>query len=451
MSLTKYPSGSLRELWAMSLPLMICSFSCMFMLFVDRLFLAHYSMAALNATVQAATFGWVFTFSGFILTSISEVFVAQHNGARNYQKIGKPVWQMIWVSIFSFAFFIPLGYWGADLFYGSSPDLQMEKDYFRIMVYFGPSFCFFGALSGFFIGRGKTGAITVVAIVANILNAILDMFLIFGIEGWMEPLGIIGASLATSGCVIFEVIVFAYLFLKKSNREEFGTSNWSLDMPELWHCFKVGFPSALFVAVEVAGWAAFYYLMTQAGDHYITIAGICQSVAILFYFLGEGVGKAATALAGNMIGANQHHVIHKVLKSGVRLHFLFYIILLGVFSIASDFMIEKFLPLAQPDEIEALYGPLLVCLFCILTYVFFESIRLLLAGLLTAAGDTIFLLLAGASSVWLLLVIPIYFIIVQNQGPMEVASAICVFYSFVAGIMYFLRFRQGKWKSIAIT
>lgn len=450
MALTKYPSGSLRELWAIALPLMICSFSCMFMLFVDRLFLANYSTEALNATVQAATFGWVFTFSGFILTNISEVFVAQNNGAQNYKKIGKPVWQMIWLSIFSIALFIPLGYWGTDLFYGSAPEIQMEKDYFRIMIYFGPSFCFFGALSGFFIGRGKTFAITLIAIGANILNAILDIILIFGVEGWVESMGIIGASLATSASVIFQVIILGYLFLKKSNREQFGTADYAFDPEAFWSCFKVGFPSAMFVAVEVAGWAAFYYLMMQAGDHYITIAGICQSVALLFYFLGEGVGKAATTLAGNMIGAKQHDTIQKVLKSGVRLHFLFYIILLGIFAIASDFTIEKFLPFAAPEEIEALYGPLIVCLFCILTYVFFESVRLLLAGLLTAAGDTIFLLIAGACSVWALLVVPIYFIIVLNQGPMEVASAICVFYSMVACVIYLWRFRQGRWKSIAI-
>src|ERR1700722_1672002 len=118
MTLTKYREGSLGELWSMAFPLMISSFSILLMLFVDRLLLARYSTEALNAAVNAATLGWSFVFSWFVLTNISEVFVAQHNGAKRYQEFGAPVWQMIWVALGSILFFIPMAYWGSDLFYG---------------------------------------------------------------------------------------------------------------------------------------------------------------------------------------------------------------------------------------------------------------------------------------------------------------------------------------------
>ena len=40
MALTKHPEGSIKELWALSLPLMLSSFSVLMMVFSDRWLLA---------------------------------------------------------------------------------------------------------------------------------------------------------------------------------------------------------------------------------------------------------------------------------------------------------------------------------------------------------------------------------------------------------------------------
>src|SRR5579872_2631850 len=99
--ITRYPEGSIRELWTVSYPLMISTLATLFMLFTDRIFLAHYSLSALNASVNAGTLAWAFMGGFSMITAMSEVFVAQYNGARQYLRIGAPVWQMIWLSLFS--------------------------------------------------------------------------------------------------------------------------------------------------------------------------------------------------------------------------------------------------------------------------------------------------------------------------------------------------------------
>ena len=53
-SLTRYPEGSIRELWTISFPLMVSTFAMLFMIFTDRIFLAHYSIDAMNASVREA-------------------------------------------------------------------------------------------------------------------------------------------------------------------------------------------------------------------------------------------------------------------------------------------------------------------------------------------------------------------------------------------------------------
>lgn len=450
MSLTRHKEGSLGELCTLSLPLMLSSLSVMSMIFVDRLLLAHYSTEALNAAVNATSFGWVFIYGWMVLASIAEVFVAQHNGAGQDRKIGEPVWQMIWLGVSSIFCFIPLAFWGGSLFYGTGPHTAIEREYLYWMMLFGPSFPIYGALCGFFVGRGKTTLITLLAIAANILNAGLDIILIFGIEGLVPSMGPRGAAIATNGSCFFQVIVLGVIFLRKSNRETYGTGQWKIIPSTFLQCLKIGFPGAFYMAIEIFGWSLYYWMMTLAGERYITIAGICQSVIILLYFFSEGVNKAATTIAGNLIGAKNPSAIPKVLFSGFKLHLLFLGVMLILFFFCSSFIPDIFLPEKDPEEIAEIYSSLIVGLFCMIFYLFFEGLRLLIAGILTAAGDTLYLLFSGMFSVWALLVLPIYFFIVQKGAQVEVATCICVFYNLASSLILLHRFSGGRWRELTI-
>lgn len=450
MTLTKYEEGSFRELLSIAMPLMLSSFSMMLMLFVDRLMLAHYSTSALNAAVNASTLGWALLFGWVVLANITEVFVAQYHGAKQLDRMGEPVWQMLWLALASLLFFIPMAIWGGELIYGSSPTTEMERTYIRWMLMFGPTFAAYGALSGFFVGQGKTLLITLLAIGANVINAFLDVCLIFGVKGIIPSLGIQGAAIATSIGSLFQMLVLFYFFFKKENRKNYGTGLWYFHPRAFWQCFKIGSPGAVFALVEILGWAVFYNMMTLVSEEHITIAGICQSFFILLLFFAEGVSKAATAITGNLIGAKRTWFIPKVLKSGIQIHFLFLCGALLLFSIFYQVLIDQFLPNATPEYIASIQRTLMNCLYATLLYVFFEGIRWLLSGILTAAGDTTFLLIVGSLSVWVLLVAPVYIFVVKMHASIEVAIYFWVFFSVGSIIMYYWRYASDLWKNKSI-
>jgi MATE family multidrug resistance protein len=81
-------------------------------------------------------------------------------------------------------------------------------------------------------------------------------------------------------------------------------------------------------------------------------------------------------------------------------------------------------------------------------YLFFEGVRWVLSGLLVAAGDTLFLLIAGSLSVWVLLLAPIYLIVVRHRLPVEYAWGITIVYSMLLFSIYWIRFKRGAWKKI---
>ncbi len=450
MSLTKHPKGSVLELWNISLPLMLSSLSVMMMIFADRLLLANFSTLALNAAINATTLSWAFVLGPMVLAGISEVFVAQYNGAKKLDKLGEPVWQMIWFSLATFALFLPLSIWGGAFFYGYSQDHAMERVYFKWLMLFGPSFSIYAALNGFFIGRGKTMLITLIAFAANFFNIILDIALIFGIKNIIPPMGIEGAAIATSTSGVLQAIILLFIFLNEKNKKNFSTHDYIFKPKAFMKCLRIGAPWATFVFIEIMAWAAFYWMMTKTGARYITVVGICQSAALLFYFFAEGIGKAATAIAGNFIGANEHHHVKKILRAGVILHTIFYLFLILVYMLFSNYIIDIFLPNITEAEMQSIRPSLLICLFCIFTYMFFEGTRLLISGLLTAAGDTTYILIAGSLSVWFFLVIPVYFFVVKGGASVEVATTIGIFYSLFSSLIYLRRFLKGRWKEIKL-
>jgi MATE family, multidrug efflux pump len=465
MALTKYPEGSIRELLWVAFPLMLSSLSTLAMVFVDRLFLGHLSPAALSAAVTAGTMWWAITGALLILASMSEVFVAQYNGAGLKERIGRPVWQMIWFSVATLAICIPLGLFGGELIFHDSINFELENTYFSWLNFFGPTWPLSAALAAFWVGRGKTRMVTALALLANGLNVLLDWILIFGIEGVVPSMGVKGAAIATSFGNIVQVAILLSLFLHKSNREAFGTSRFKLHFAEFRRCLKVGGPQATLFFIEAVGWSIFYILIRKSGPVNIYTAGITQSVLILFFFIAEGIGRGASAITGNMIGGGRHGEAFKVFFAGLKLHFIFFVLMGSLFFFFPDPIIDLFvndnsgvlsegsthlsIALEQIEEAELMH--VLRITFRVVTiYLLFEGIRWLISGILTSAGDTLFLLIAGTVTVPICLLLPMwYFVSYLGVGVIGAYVLSVTYVAVVSGIFYW-RFAARKWQKIQL-
>lgn len=453
-TLTRYPEGSVRELWSLSFPLMISSLASLFMIFTDRIFLAHYSLGALNASVNAGTLAWAVMSGVGMVTAMSEIFVAQYNGAQKYSQIGSPIWQMIWFSFLSLLLFVPMALWGAPAIFEGDLYAEMEIQYFRWLMFFGPSYALMTTFAGFFIGRGKTKIMIWLAITANIINILLDSLLIYGVPGWVPELGIQGAAIATCFGYFFESAVLGYLFLKKENRVRFGSANWRWNSEEMIKCCKVGVPQGIFCALEIFGWAVFYWMMTSLSEKHITISSICQSFTILLSFFCDGLSRGSAAVAGNLIGAKKQELVHQVLKSGLILMCCFaaatsLLLVVDPVDTARVLFFGHFESGYLSGEIDpTLIESLKICMTLAFIYIFFDGLRWILGGLLVAAGDILFLLIFGSLSVWIFLLIPIYLIIVKNHLGIEYAWGLTVTYAILFFAVYFIRFKKGTWQTI---
>ena len=457
----KFNSGSVKELWKMSFPMMISFFSISAMVFVDRIFLSMHSKEALSAAVTAGTLSWAFIACVLTLTVMSEVFVSQFNGAKKYAKLGSPSWQMLWLCLFSFILFIPAALFIAPLAFPAATS-PLENTYFIFFMCVGPFFCINTALAGFFVGRGYPKLIQWMAIISNVVNIILDPIFIFGIDGYFPAFGMIGAAYATLIATLVQVTVIFIVFVGKKNHEKFNTRNWKFDKKLFLSCIKVGLPPAAFILMELTGWTVFYVMMKGISESHIFVAGICQSILILFFFFGWGIEKGCIALAGNFIGQKKPHLLKNVLRSSISILGIFFIFLSLILIIFPEPLVNWFFNSSlavnehgvstnlSPEVMQETKNTIYKALIAVTFYIIIENVRWAIKGLLTAAGDTMFLLISGTASLWLFLFIPTYFFVYLPKAPVLNAFIIQVVYASASLGLFYFRFWQGKWKTKSI-
>jgi MATE family multidrug resistance protein len=380
--------GSMKTLWRVSFPMILSFLSYLGMITIDRLFLAGYSAAALGAAASAGTSAWAFTFAGQSLTNIAGVFVAHHNGAGRTEKIGQPVWQMIWLSLFFIIPFTAAGLWLCPLLFSGSPIATEQIEFYRWSMAISPLICLTGALNGFFIGRGQTKIITWLTLLANVINFILDPILIYG-WGDIPSLGIAGACIATGIGLVAQVGVLFYLFLKKESRQKFGTGKFALQAKVLWSCIRVGGPESLGALLELSAWGALYILLGNLSAIHILVASVGQSLLMAVFWFGIGLEHGISSVAGNLMGAGNLAEVRRVFKSGLKIVGIFSVVLFICLAFGKDWIVDLFLK--DPGDIDSVgalstltsaqideaRGYLLQSLIVIGAYVSIENIRCL--------------------------------------------------------------------------
>jgi MATE family multidrug resistance protein len=441
-------TGSLKELCVISFPLMLSLMSSSLMFFADRLFLAQYSLEAHNAAASAGNIVSFLQFPLICTACISEVFVGQCSGSGDKKHIGPYVWQMIWLSLLSFLFFFPAAAWGGDYLFGGSRYQSMEEEYFRLLMFSGPIYCLAAALSAFYIGRGSLRFITIWTIIANIVNAFLASVLISGFSPYIPPLGIKGAAIATFASQGLFTLVLLKDFLKVTNMHIYGTGSFAFCWHKFYECLRLGFPASLAHTIEIFAWALFFRMLQNVSDAHIATASIAQTILFLFTFLTEGISKGATVVASNMVGAKQWKAIWKLLFSGLKFYALAFIALSFFFVYQPQLLVQLFIPAS-----EAAHSGLaaLVASSCLWIWFFFlfDGIHWLVVGLLTAVGDTKFVLKIGSSMIWVCALLPTYLLIVKGGLSPDFAWAISALYALAICLVYLARFYNERWKESA--
>ena len=435
-----YLNASLKGLVLIVLPIMLAELSGSLMNFANRIILSNYSLNAMNASLAASSPHGVFFFFAISITSITEIFVGRYNGAKEFSKIAEYVWQMLWFSLFITILFVVIALCSTSAFI---PEYYREEGapYFKILMYFTGLMAANVALSGFYIGRGKLILVIFTVIIANVINFILDLILVFGFDPFIPPLGTKGAAISSVIAYIVQFVILFSSFLSTSNRRLYHTYNYKFNYKLLKEGLTTAAPGCIGNIVEMIAWAVFVYIIANTSHEYMIIYSIGNTALILFSFVTDALYKAVSTITANLIGANDHANINKLSWSGIKLIFYLAVLMFIPLVLQPDFFIKLF---QRGEEVEILKELIKSTLVWVWIYFVFSNILWVFGGILIAARDTIFMGLTNTILVLICAVVPSIYCLVVQKGAPDMVWKFYVLYAVVTSLVFFYRCKSKK-------
>lgn len=443
MSLSSQKMGKtdLSSLLKVSVPLMLTGATQGLMLFIDRAFLAHHSVEALNGAAATYLMTAVFVFFGVAIAGIAEVLAGQYNGEGRKNLVARPIWQMIWFSLGLSVFYTPLGLWGGSYLLPESL-VEVASGYFKIICFSAPLWSLQVVFAGFFACTGRSHWLTPIALFATILNGIFDYILIFGV-GPIPSLGPTGAALATSLSQFIHVFLLLSLFLRKSDREAYGTGKPIWFPKEMLQGIKIGLPGAVSHGAEISAWALLYQIAGRASPAHLTVMSTVTSFHMLLGFLNEGLKQGVIAMASNLVGAGRFDKIKELLKSGILLQLSLGAFAFFPFVLGGDLLLNL---MGEVGKDLSLRPSMRIGLAFTWLFLIFDGLVWIVNGILTSGGDTRVPMLINISCAWIFVVLPSWFFMTKNGSPPWLAIGLTCLYASISFLLHSLRYRQGKWR-----
>lgn len=442
------------EVFRVASPLIMSTASLTLTLFVDRMFLSWYSEAAVAASVPGGI--TYFTICSFFIGTAQYVnsIVAQYYGARDLRSCSRAVWQGILFGACSIPLIllsIPAGF---AVFSWADHDpavMQLEKDYFVLLMAGGIVQPINAALSSFFSGRGKTVVVMWGNLAGNLANAFLAYVLIFGKLGLPE-MGITGAGLATAVTGVIPTCYWLWLFLSAQHQSGYATRRELAFDPKMFKMLlRFGIPSGIQFFLDIASFTMFVLLIGRSGQVDLAASNIVLSIEMLAFLPMIGMSIATATLVGKYVGMEREDVAEKTVYAAFNLAICYMAMMALMFLSFPELFLELFRSKHDiASNFDKVLGRGVIMLRIVAVWTLFDTLFIIFSGALKGAGDTVFAMWAQIVIAWIFFVPPVYFII-QHLG-MGVLAAWCwgLFYVMLIGTTFWWRFRSGRWRTVSM-
>lgn len=322
--------------------------------------------------------------------------------------------------------------------------MEYALPYFLIVAVPSVFLCVTMVLSSSLRGSGDTKTPMKVGLIANVINAVLDYVLIFGVLSF-SGFGIIGAALATTiSRIVGVVILLIKLNDKKAKVSVKIIDKWKVDKKAMKSITRIGLPAAIEKLIMRTGQLVYSGMIIKIGTEAYAAHSIAGTIESFSYLPGFGFAIAASTLVGQNLGAEKPEEAQNYGLISNFLSTIFMVVVGGIFYIFAPFLagiftkdVEVSILVVKVLRIIALFQPFLCITFVI-------------TSALQGAGDTKFPMYSTLIGIWGVRVLGVYFLgIVLNMGLIGVWIAYA-FDIFIRGIILMSRFMKGKWKEIKI-
>ena len=297
---------------------------------------------------------------------------------------------------------------------------------------------------------GKTLVVMWVSIFITIVNIVLDYIFIFGKLG-LPAMGIEGAAIATNIAIICGSLVFIVLVFAKHHRQRFQIlSAWRFDNSLFKRLIYFGMPNGVRMLIDMSAFTAFLFFVGVLGTRELAASNIAFNINALAFLPMVGLMIGVAVVVGQRLGENKPHLAEKAAWSGIHIALMFFGSLAVMYTFVPSLFIYPFTVNGGLQDIQDGQQLIIVLLRFIALFGLFDAVFLVLLGALEGAGDTRFIMKASVVISLGLLVLPCYIYIKYFQADLIILWLIITLNVVLYSTVFFLRFRQGRWKSMSV-
>lgn len=431
-----------RRVLAISLPAAFHNLFNMMQNMVDLLFVGRISAVGLAAVgVSMQYIGLIFALLS-VLYVATNVLVSRFYGARDMRQAGQTIYMLL---MFSFVISIPVMLFcffkAPFLFHllGTGKDVaQGGGIYIKTFAMAIPAMALMGVLFSGLNAIGETKLPLFISISGNVLNIVLDWAMIFGNLGF-PAMGIRGAALSTVFVIYFQLLIYLYIYLIKQKIKIVFLKDFSL----LWRGIKVAFPSWMERIAEHPSYLMLSALVAKFGVDSLAGYQVGLRIEGIAFMPGVGFTLAGMALVGQSIGAERPDEGEKdayatLISAAVIMGIIGLMMTIFPHQLASLFTHSK-----ATEDNAAWYlrimgvsqAPLAVCF--------------VMAGCLRGGGDTKMTFIINASSMWGVRILPAWILTFYITNSVWI-YLVAMLESVLRAVLFLMRFRSGKWKTIKV-
>jgi len=421
---------------------------------VDQAMVGHYvghtANAAIGVSMQLFILVIVFVVSVF---SGMGVLVARFAGADDEDKVNRTVYQAFLTAVFmAVGVLAPLGYFLAPWFLtlvNAAPEVQVEAlPYIRITFVFSIGMLMFFMLSGALRAAGDAQTPLRLGVLMTVLNIILNVVFIRGL-GPIPAFGTAGAAIGTALATgLTSGVCFWLLFSDRLVIRFTRTMSFRPDWAIIRELFRFGLPTGIQgVVMNLAGVLMFRFIgsLENSAEAQAAYAVGYTELFSLITWTSVGLMGATAAVAGQNLGAGRPDRTAQTTFVAARIGLTVAVVVGALFVLVPRPLLGVF---ALTEGVSFELGRQLLGYLAVSGL--FVTVALAYTGGLQGTGDTRSPLYISIVSQ---VVIPIglctYWSMTRGLQPADIWLAIVLGHAARATLSV-LRFRQGKWRNIAV-
>ena len=430
----------------MILPLLMEQFLLMLVGLADTMVVSYAGEAAVSGVSLVNSFNTIFINLFTALASGGAVVVSQYIGRRDMKKASESASQLLMAAtVFAVVISIPVLIWKVPvlrlLFGKVEPEVMAAcKTYLRISVYSFPALGIYNAGTALYRSIGKTSVTMKISIASNILNVVGNLIGVFVLHAGVAGVAYPSLIARTFSAVVITVLCFWEKEVRYVGRWIF---QWNRDLLKRMLSIAIpnGVESGIFQFVKVA----LSSVVALFGTYQIAANGISQSIWSVAALISVTMGPVFITVIGQCMGAGDIQQAEYYFRKLTKLTVCISVAWNALIFLLTPFLIKIF---AVSDQTGRLIL-WLVLIHNVANAIVFPFADPLGKGL-RAAGDAIFTMgISLFTTIGVRLIFSILLGIVLDLGVIGIAFAMCLDWT-VRGIIFWIRFRQGKWKTYKV-